>query len=159
MVYFLTTQPGLSDHFTLNNWDIKYWVNALVSSTLMESEGRRNCIRPYCEGSDCILWHQWGKDLVVIRDKQQDQNMVPHFPLHQKEISRLCLLFHALIPGQLFSHAVLSKAENESGHPEVTWFYPLTCWKAFPQALWVFSNDVRKNIFCICFVLFLRASG
>lgn len=67
--------------------------------------------------------------------------------------------FIVLIPRQLFSHAVLSKAENESGHPEVTWFYPLTCWKAFPQPLWVFSNDVRKNIFCICFVLFLRASG
>ena len=125
----------------------------------MESERRRNCIRPYCEGSDCILWHQWGKHLVVISNKQQDQNMVPHFPLHQKEISRLCLLFHALIPGRLFSHAVLSKAENGSGHPEVTWFYPLTCRKAFPQALWVFRNGVRKNIFCICFVLFLRASG
>lgn len=117
------------------------------------------CSRPYCGGVTVSCGINAVKDLVVIRDKQQDQNMVPHFSLHQREISRLCLLFHALIPGQLFSHAVLSKAENESGHPEVTWFYPRTCWKAFPQALWVFRNDVRKNIFCICFVLFLRASG
>ena len=79
-----------------------------------EGEGRsRTFSKPRCEFNDYILRHQWVQALVVTRDERWIQNEVPCFPLHLKNITRLCRLFQSLIPGScvLIPRYLLQKAD------------------------------------------------